>query len=63
MPIIRSSYQSDESLEEFYDSREWKEATKLISNNMLKLIGLINKNFKETRLVASTSLGKECQLP
>lgn len=54
MPIKRSQFQSDESLEEFYNRKEWTGAFKLVAHKMLTLIKWINENFKETNLTAST---------
>ena len=60
MPILRSKYQSDEKLEEFYKREEWEGGFKIIANNMLNLINLIDENFVETELIASTSHQRLC---
>ena len=60
MPIKRSQYQSDKSLEEFYNSNEWEGAFEIISKKMLEFIDLVNENFCETQLIASTSHQRLC---
>ena len=60
MPIKRSQYQSEETLEEFYNRKEWTGAFKLISGKMLQLIDWIDENFMETELIASTSHQRLC---
>jgi hypothetical protein len=60
MPIKRSPYQSEKTLEEFYNRKEWKGAFKIISSKMLKLVDWINENFVETELTAFTSHQRLC---
>ena len=60
MPIKRSTYQSEETIESFYERPEWTGGFKLISKNMLKLIALINSNFTKTEFVVSTSHQRLC---
>ncbi len=60
MPIKRTTYQSDESLKDFYNRKEWKDAYEVISKKILKLIDWINENFVETELIASTSHLRLC---
>ena len=60
MPIKRSQYQSEKSLEEFYNSKEWSGAFEIISKRMLEFINLINENFSKTQLIASTSHQRLC---
>lgn len=60
MPIKRSTYQSKETIEDFYKSNEWTGGFELISKNMLDLIDLINSSFIDTELIVSTSHQRLC---
>ena len=60
MPIKRSTYQSDESLEDFYKSRDWQGAFAAAAAKMLTFIAWINEVFQETELVAFTSHQRLC---
>ncbi len=56
MPVIRSKYQSSQSLEEFYEflveqSEEWK----ITKDSMLNLINKLNEEFPDKTFYALTS--------
>ena len=60
MPIRRSSYQSDQTLEEFYLSDDWGQAYQKAVEELLSVVKMINALFHETDLVASTSHQRLC---
>lgn len=60
MPIKRSTYQSNDTLEEFYTSDRWTDVLKRIADNMLMLVQMINDLFVKTELVAFTSHQRLC---
>jgi len=59
MPI-RSKYQSEETLKEFYNRKDWEGGFKIISKKMLEFIDLVNEHFNDTQLIASTSHQRLC---
>lgn len=60
MPLKRSTYQSEETFNEFYNRSEWQGTFQLISKKMIEFINLVNENFVETVLIASTSHQRLC---
>lgn len=60
MPIKRSTYQSEETIKEFYNRKDWEGGFKIISKKMLEFVDLVNEHFKETQLIASTSHQRLC---
>lgn len=60
MPIRRTTLQSGETLEEFYQQSIWKDSFKVTSDRMLDLMALINQHFIKTDIIATTSHQRLC---
>lgn len=60
MPIRRSKYQSDKTLQEFYTSSEWGDVLHNTTIKMMQFVDWINETFKETEFVSYTSHLRLC---
>lgn len=60
MPIVRSSIQSSETLQEFYQRDSWQPPLNEVSIRMLEFISRIDELFPDTVIFASTSHQRLC---
>ena len=55
MPIRRDKNQKNESLIEFYKREEWTDSFEAAARRMIEVVNWLNRTFKQTELIGSTS--------